>query len=209
MEDGRRWEAWVWWLIVLVVLAAIGLVALLMADNNPRGGGLRAALDLVGKGDDKELALVAKALLSNYVETRTNAKNWSGIYWGFTFGAAALSALAGLVLKIDALIRDEGWKKDVAAICAVSAALLITISTSGDFQRKWQANRVAAAELERAGYAFLATGRGVAGTYLKTIGDIQHRRHLSIIGIGEDEKKKPAARGPSETDSGKGVGPNK
>lgn len=41
---------------------------------------------------------------------------------------------------------------------AVGAALLITVSTSGDFQRKWQANRIAAAELERLGYLLLETG---------------------------------------------------
>jgi hypothetical protein len=55
--------------------------------------------------------------------------------------------------KLESILRNEAIKKDVAA--AVAAAILITISTSGDFQRKWQANRTAAAELERIGYDFL------------------------------------------------------
>ena len=32
------------------------------------------------------------------------------------------------------------------------AALLITLSTTGDFQRKWQANRLAAAAMENVAY---------------------------------------------------------
>jgi len=48
---------------------------------------------------------------------------------------------------VETLIRNEAAKKDIAAALAVAAALLVTISTSGDFQRKWQAKRVAAAEL--------------------------------------------------------------
>lgn len=186
MSDASGWSpttrtmARVLGAVVIAGIAGWGLYSYLQ----PRGAGLADALQPLIDGKDADLKLVAQALASNYAETRSNAKSWSGIYWGFTFAAAALSALAGLVLKIDALIRNEGTKKDVAAICAVAAALLITVSTSGDFQRKWQANRIAAAELERAGYEFLGTGTPTPRPYLTTIGEIQHRRHLAIVGLG-------------------------
>ena len=158
-------------------------------DGKRRGGGLLVALEqLSDKGADGQVKAVAKALKQNYEETRSNAKYWSAIYWGFTFFAAALSALAGLVLKLESFLKNESLKKDIAAAAAVSGALLITISTSGDFQRKWQANRVAAAELERTGYEFLESGTGNPRSYFKIIGQIQHRRHFAIVGISEDEK---------------------
>jgi len=87
-------------------------------------------------------SLIARAILDNYREARTNASRWIGIYWGCTFVAAGLSALAGLVLKFETFLKNDGVKKDVAATFSVCAALLITVSTSGDFQRKWQANRI-------------------------------------------------------------------
>lgn len=71
---------------------------------------------------------------------------------------------------------------------AVAAALLVTISTSGDFQRKWQANRTAAAELERAAYDFLENDGADARTYLGRISDSLHKRHMSILGTVEQSK---------------------
>jgi hypothetical protein len=62
------------------------------------------------------------------------------------------------------------------------AALLVTLSTSGDFQRKWVANRVAAAELEHEGYDFLEKNGANARSYLARVGKILERRHLSIVG---------------------------
>jgi hypothetical protein len=74
-------------------------------------------------------SLVASVILENYHEARSNASRWSATYWGCTFAAAALSALAGLILKFETILKNkEGVKKDVAAVFAVSAALLITIS---------------------------------------------------------------------------------
>ena len=83
-----------------------------------------------------------------------------------TFAAAVLSALAALVLKLETLVKSDGAKKDLAALLSVAAALSITISTSGDFQRKWQANRIAAAELEHTGYEFLEKEGADARSYL-------------------------------------------
>jgi hypothetical protein len=96
-----------------------------------------------------------------------------------------------LILKLETLIKNEGAKKDLAAMLSIVAALLITISTSGDFQRKWQANRIAAAELERTGYEFLEKDGADARSYLSTVGQSLLRRHMAIIG-GSEQRKPPA-----------------
>jgi len=74
---------------------------------------------------------------------------------------------------------------------SVTAAVLITISTSGDFQRKWQANRIAAAELERTGYELLEKDAADPRAYFSSIAQILHNRHVAIV--GSMEQRKPAA----------------
>ena len=136
-------------------------------------------------------SLVATAILDNFLETRRSAAMWSGVYWGFTFFAALLSALAAMILKLETFIRNEGAKKDLAAALSIIAALLITISTSGDFQRKWQANRIAAAELESIGYEFLEANGENARSYLAKVGGILLNRNMAIVGASGP--RKPAA----------------
>jgi hypothetical protein len=149
----------------------------------PRGEALSAALAPLIGAKDADQSLIASAILDNYLETRTNASRWSGIYWGFSFGAAGLSALAALILKLESFLRNEGVKKDVAAVLSVCAALLVTVSTSGDFHRKWQANRIAAAELERLGYQFLVQPDVKPRAYLSSVATILHTRHVAIVGM--------------------------
>ena len=176
------------------VLIAIGAVMALAGsawwcyehrESLQRGGALGVAMQSVIEGSEQDQSLVARIILKSYDETRSNAALWSGIYWGFTFFAAIFSALAALVLKMETLFRSEGAKKDIAATLSVAAALLVTVSTSGDFQRKWQANRVAAAELERTGYSFLENNGAEPRTYLASVGDILLRRSLAISGSAE------------------------
>jgi len=185
------------------VLACVALIAVVVAglwwflqdrDTWPRGEALGVALHPLIEGKNTEQALVARAIWDNYLETRTNASRWSGVYWGFTFTAAVLSALAALVLKLETLIKNEGAKKDLAALLSVAAALLITISTSGDFQRKWQANRIAAAELERMGYEFLEKDGADARSYLSAVGQSLLKRHMAIVG-NTDQRKSPQELG--------------
>ena len=194
MTDGAR--VWTPLRIVLAltsVVAVIGIALWILdfRDSDLRGEALGVALQSVIEDDSqKEQSLVAKIILTNYFDTRANAARWSGIYWGCTFFAAILSALAALVLKIETLIKNEGAKKDIAALLAVTAALLVTISTSGDFQRKWQANRVAAGELERTGYLFLENNGVAPRTYLAAVGDTLLLRQLAIAGGSEKPKAK-------------------
>jgi hypothetical protein len=175
----------------MLVICALMWGILRNRETLSRGEALRVALLPLIEKTNTEQSLVAGAILGNYSETRSNAARWSGIYWGCTFAAAALSALAGLILKLESILKDkEGLKKDVAAVFAVSAALLITISTSGDFQRKWQANRTAAAELERTGYELLEKDGTGARSYLAKVGEILLRRHMAIVG-GSEQGRPP------------------
>lgn len=169
--------------VVLLIAAALGAYFYFNdLQAWPRGEALGIALaPVIDKGGD-ERALVARVIWLNYLELRHVAANWSGVFWGFSFAAAGMSALAALVLKLETLIENERLKKDLAAICSIVAALLVTISTSGDFQRKWQANRIAAAELERLGYEFLETDGAHARSYLASVGQILLRKNVAIAG---------------------------
>jgi len=183
------------WLGVAVALCVAIVVAgiwrlLVDAEAWPRGEPLGNALKPLIDGKDTERAMVARVIWENYVETRFNASRWSGVYWGFTFTASVLSALAGVMLKWEAFIRNDGLKKDVAAILSVGAAILIAISSSGDFQHKWQANRIAAAELERCGYVFLGKSGADPRSYLDTVAEILLQRSRAIAGDSEN----PAAK---------------
>jgi len=178
-------------LVGMLLLCALGVGAwwyLRNRDEWPRGEALRVALLPMINETNTDQSLVAGIILGNYSEVRSNAVRWSGIYWSFTFAAAALSALAGLILKFERIIEDKEVKKDVAAVFAVVSALLITISSGGDFQRKWQANRIAAAELERTGYDLLEKNGAGARSYLATVGQILLRRQMSIVGGTEQGK---------------------
>ena len=177
-------------IVVFLLAAVISGVWWFLEDRDtwPRGEALGAALRPLVEGKNSEQALVARAIWDNYLETRANASRWSAVYWGFTFAAALLSALAAIVLKLETVIKNEGAKKDLAAMLSIVAALLITISTSGDFQRKWQANRIAAAELERTGYEFLEKDGADPRSYLASVGQSLLRRHTAIVGSTDQRK---------------------
>jgi hypothetical protein len=191
MSENTHSSSRVW---VLMCVLALALVSVGMwwwldcRDTWPRGEALGTALRSVIEGKEGDQKLVARVIWESYLETRANASRWSGLYWGLTFFAAAFSALAAVVLKLETIIKNEGSKKDLAAVLSVVAALMITISTSGDFQRKWQANRIAAAELEGTGYEFLQK-RGVdALSYLAQVRQTLHRRHMAIVGGSEQRR---------------------
>ena len=169
-------------LLVLLLLGAAVVGYLISFDSQLRGGALDTALQPIIDRKDPDSSVVALAIRENHRETRQIAALWSGLYWGFAWGAAVLGALAGLILKLESLLPDEKAKKDIAAFLTVTAALMVTISTSGDFQRKWQANRTASAEIERTGYDFLEHNGANARSYLAEVGNSLQKRHLAILG---------------------------
>ena len=168
-----------------IISVAVVIAAALYGNTSLRAEPLRVALQPIIEGTDADQSAAARALLSNYLEQRHTAAIWSGVYWGSAWLSAVLSAFAGLVLKLESLIANDKIKRDVAALMAVAAALLITISTSGDFQRKWQATRAAAADIERDSYDFLEHSGKDARSYFGKVGDALHKRHQSILGTGD------------------------
>jgi hypothetical protein len=176
----------------------VAVVYFSQTEGHLRGDTLIANLEPLVGGADLDKALVAKALIGNYTQTRQIAAFWSGLYWGFAWAAPVLGALSGLILKLESFIPDEKAKKDIAALFTVSAAIMITVSTGGEFQRKWQANRAAAASIERLGYEFLSKQEGNPRQYLGKLGDILLQRHLSILGTSEKqaEAQEPSASRP-------------
>jgi len=185
--------------ILLVAIAAIWAYTTWI-ESVTRGQALTDALQYLIDANASEpetgKAKVAEAIKSSYLEVRANARRWSSVYWGCTFAAAIFSALAGLILKFESLKIDEKWSRDIAAALAVSAAILVTISTSGDFQRKWQANRIAAAEIEHAGYVFLERDGANPRSFYAEVGKIQLRRHMAIV--GESDVDSFSLRGQNE-----------
>jgi hypothetical protein len=175
--------------ILFVVLISSGVWFVVDHYFWPHGNAFQAAITPLTKSADADQALVANAILNNYHETRQYASQWSGVYWGFTFAAGVFSALAALILKFESFMKDEAMKKDLASILSVTAALLVTLSTSGDFQNKWRSNRNAAADLEQLGYQFLASNGKESQSYLSAVGEIIHRRHVSILGVTDREQK--------------------
>jgi hypothetical protein len=162
-------------------------------DNALRGEALVEAMKPLTSGGRSDETVVAAAILRSYEETRQIAALWSGLYWGFSWAAAVLGALAGLVLKVESFLANEKVKKDIAATLTVTAAILVTVSTGGEFHRKWQANRTAAAEIEHLGYAFLESGAKDPRNYLGPLRAILLRRHQSILGSGETRTGNPAS----------------
>lgn len=142
--------------IFAVVLFSL-IVAILIAPRltSPETRGV--ALNDLPQMYQTENKALGQLVIKTYREYRANAARWSGVYFTCIFGSAFLSALAGLLLKLEILQRWSDVRNDLAATSAMLAALLITLSTVGDFQRKWQANRVAAAAMENLAYELLNT----------------------------------------------------
>ncbi len=131
------------WLAISALICGAAVWLFLDARETwPRGEALDSALRLIAEEKANPRSMVAHTILANYQETHQNASRWSGLYWGFTWLATALSALAGFILKVESFLKNESEKKDLAALFAVLAAILVAVATGGDFQRKWQANRV-------------------------------------------------------------------
>lgn len=126
---------------------------------------------------------VGQLVIKTYREYRANAAKWSGVYFTCIFGSAFLSAMAGLLLKLELLQRWPQLRNDLAATSAMLAALLITLSTVGDFQRKWQANRVAAAGMENLAYELLnAKTPQALESAISEIQSINDARNRGIVG---------------------------
>jgi hypothetical protein len=183
----RGWKPKRHFLYTALTLLAIGVVfyAVWKAGETPRGEAFRTLLGEFLNDKDRPPAdkLIGNAILQNYFEYRENAIRWSGVYHSCLFFSAALGALAGLLLKLEFFIKNADLKKDLAALSAMSSALLITFSTVGDFQTHWQANRLAAGRMENLGYEFVTDGKEKDLAYFSSrIREINMGRNQEIVG---------------------------
>ena len=216
-KSGGRMMKLPWRVIVpaalgLAILAALALTVPQMIAPESRAVAL-ADLPQLYPAQSKSLG---KVVIETYREYRANAARWSGVYFTCVFGAAFLSALAGLVLKLELLQAWPRFRNDFAATAAMLAALLVTLSASGDFQRKWQANRIAAAAMENLAYE-LITPKNAAelDAVVAEIQAVNDARNKGIVGeqatvhpgerprsplgrpVGGAADEPPAARGAS------------
>jgi hypothetical protein len=167
-------------MVLALILVGVLLLALVVSrfhDAQPRG----AAMEDLPKLFPTESKELGQVVIKTYREYRGNAVRWSAAYFGCVFGSALFSALAGLLLKLEVLGSRPRLRNDLAASLAVLAALLVTLSTTGDFQRKWQANRIAAASMENLAYELLRSSASIDAV----VGQIQiinDARNKGIVG---------------------------
>jgi hypothetical protein len=192
-------------IVVLLIVVVIGIWYLTdYGTNLPRGVAVEKITNEknpLADASEKDLAALIGA---NFHEYRDNSVRWSGVFFVCIFGAAILSALAGAIIKLD-FLKERSWKNDVAAIFAVFASLLGIISTTGDFQRKWQANRLAASGMENLAYELLKkpVTEEDRKKILLEIQEINLKRNREIIGDDEQTKDKKSKDSSKENNNQK------
>ncbi len=167
-----------------VLLLTITLTVYLSLRNIQTMGGYRGgAIAQLLKVLPQNLSDLGEIVGTNYREYRANAVRWSAAYFGCLFGAALLSACAGILLKLEILKERLGLKNDLAATMAALASLLITLLTIGSFEEKWRANRIAASSMENLAYDLLRSGAAEKKDAILTrIQEINELRNYGIVG---------------------------
>jgi hypothetical protein len=159
MDDGSTNHVPVRWLIVTSLLIGIAVAIGWLSTEAPRGLALvKNFPEFLNDLQNDEQKRIGFIIFDSYNEYRAAARNWSGVTFGSLFLSAALSACGGVILKLEFFLRNEPLKKDLAAVMAVLAALLITVSTVGGFHDRWAANRLATAKMESLAYSFISAG---------------------------------------------------
>lgn len=182
-----------------LAIAAAGY-AIWRALQYPRDEGFLLLMRESLKGLDPATAEIGRTIITNYQEYRENSIRWSGTYHTCIFVSAALAAFSALILKLEFFLRSTELKKDLAAVAATLSALLITFSTIGDFQSRWQANRAAAGRMESLGYDFSTAKTKDIALFSARIGEISMARNQEIVGTSErTEHPKTTTTDRSET----------
>jgi len=183
-------KKWSWWVLFAGLIALIAFLAyklLYQPDLKNRGAALEELLHQVPAGG-KDLA---ELVVTNYKEYRGNAVRWSAAYFGCLFGSAFLSTLAGVVLKWEHWADRPALKNDLAASFAAASALLITISTMGNFGRVWEANRTAASAMENLAYEILKPEMAAdRSAIVEKIRQINEARTAEILGRAAPSRPK-------------------
>jgi len=125
----------------------------------------------------------SKIVTGKYKEYGRNTLLWSCAYHGALCLAALLSAAGGIILKLESILKDrDALRKDIAALCAGLAALLLTLSATTDANRKWQSNRVAEYATENLLYEMATTSPTDAKQLYKRLEEIVVRQNEGILG---------------------------
>jgi hypothetical protein len=176
------------WLMVTLLLIGIAVAIWWLSIRVPRGKAVLENFPEFLKGLQGEQRRIGSIILDNYREYRADARNWSAVTFGSLFLSAALSACGGVILKLEFFLRNEHLKKDLAAVMAVLAALLVTLSTVGGFVDRWAANRLAAAKMENLAYAFMSAGSNPdLAKFSEQIQSIAFDRNEEIVGSTKSE----------------------
>lgn len=176
--------------VLLLTIALIVWVSLKSPQTmgGYRGGAISQLLEVL----PENLSDLGKLVATNYSEYRANAVKWSAAYFGCLFGAAFLSACAGVLLKLESLKECLGLRNDLAAIMAALASLLITLLTIGSFEKKWRSNRIAASDMENLAYDLLRSGAAEeTDAILTRIQKINEARNYGIVGAVSLAEIKP------------------
>jgi hypothetical protein len=98
--------------------------------------------------------------------------------------------MAALLLKLEKL-SEYKYRNDIIATMATISALLVTLSTTVDFQRKWRANRIAAAAMENLAYELLRPSAAEHREFILTrIQEINNARNAGIVGDAPETSSK-------------------
>lgn len=180
----------------VVLLLAISLIAWWFLKSPQTMGEYRGgAIGQLQTVLPENLSGLGKLVATNYNEYRANAVRWSFVYYSCLFGAALLSACAGVLLKLESWWKERlGRRNDLAAIMAAGASLLITLLTIGSFEEKWRSNRIAASGMENLAYELLKSGaEKETDTILARIQKINDARNFGIVGTAFISEHKPIA----------------
>jgi hypothetical protein len=179
-QSSPRLLRWTIFLILALIVTVLGYWCYKQYDSASRSEAVREIVKNV-KPDVKELAIVVE---KNYDEYRQYSTRWSVVVFSCILLSAAFSAFAGFVLKLKAFSNASAVKEDLAALLAMLAALLITMSAAGDFQRKWQANRIATSDTEALAYDLLRDPLLAADreNLIKKLKEIAATRNREIVG---------------------------
>lgn len=171
--------------VVVAVVAVLGWLKLRHATIGPGAAIEKELPPLIETLQDEEKRL-ASLLLWSFREYRQNARTWSFGYHGLIIASAVSSAFAGVVLKLNVVCLPEDAVADVAALLAACAALFITIVSTIGFERKWQANRIAAAEVEALTLEYLSRAaeprRDNHSEVGKKLSEVSLKRNQQIAG---------------------------
>ncbi len=96
----------------------------------------------------------------NLKEYQCNGAWLSWCHFGSLFGSAVCSAAAALLLK-QHWIKNADVREDRAALAATIGALLVTLSTTGNFGRRWEGCRAAEFDVQNLVYQVLSQGSDV------------------------------------------------